>query len=270
VTGGHLIAEELGARLEHVGLEDLGRAKRVLIDKDTTTIIGGAGAHEAIEGRCVELRHQIEKTTSDYDKEKLQERLSKLTGGVAVVRVGAPSEAEMKSRKEAFEDAINATRAAVAEGVVPGGGLALRAIPAVEKEAEGVTETSDRRARAAARSKPCAVIAENSAVTRVVVKEMRRARRSFLTRRRARRDLWRPASSIPRRRLAPRTPFGRERCAAHRGHCRHRGRRWSAALPAPGGAMSGTSPAPPRRESRLVSRWRCPRRDQTGRAWSTP
>jgi chaperonin GroEL len=140
LTGGHLIAEELGARLEHVGLEDLGRAKRVLIDKDTTTIIGGAGAHDAIEGRCVELRHQIEKTTSDYDKEKLQERLSKLTGGVAVVRVGAPSEAEMKSRKEAFEDAISATRAAVAEGVVPGGGLALlRAIPAVEKVAEGVT-----------------------------------------------------------------------------------------------------------------------------------
>jgi chaperonin GroEL len=177
LTGGHLIAEELGARLEHVGLEDLGRAKRVVIDKDTTTIIGGAGAHEAIEGRCVELRHQIEKTTSDYDKEKLQERLSKLTGGVAVVRVGAPSEAEMKSRKEAFEDAINATRAAVAEGIVPGGGLALlRAIPAVEKEAEGVTgdERTGVLVLRRALETPARQIAENSAVDAgVVVKEMR-------------------------------------------------------------------------------------------------
>jgi len=177
LTGGHLIAEELGARLEHVGLEDLGRAKRVLIDKDTTTIIGGAGAHEAIEGRCVELRHQIEKTTSDYDKEKLQERLSKLTGGVAVVRVGAPSEAEMKSRKEAFEDAISSTRAAVAEGVVPGGGLALlRAIPAVEKVAEGVTgdERTGVLVLRRALETPARQIAENSAVDAgVVVKEMR-------------------------------------------------------------------------------------------------
>jgi chaperonin GroEL len=177
LTGGHLIAEELGARLEHVGLTDLGRARRVVIDKDTTTIIGGAGAHEAIEGRCVELRHQIETTTSDYDKEKLQERLSKLTGGVAVVRVGAPSEAEMKSRKEGFEDAISATRAAVAEGVVPGGGLALlRAIPAVEKVADSVSgdERTGVQVLRRALEAPARQIADNSAVDAgVVVKEMR-------------------------------------------------------------------------------------------------
>ncbi|MCC7178800.1 MAG: chaperonin GroEL [Acidobacteria bacterium] len=177
LTGGHLVAEELGARLEHVGLEDLGRAKRVIIDKDATTIIGGAGAKEAIEGRCVELRHQIETITSDYDKEKLQERLSKLTGGVAVVRVGAPSEAEMKSRKEAFEDAISATRAAVAEGVVPGGGLALlRAIPAVEAVADSVTgdERTGVLVLRRALETPARQIAENSAVDAgVVVKEMR-------------------------------------------------------------------------------------------------
>jgi chaperonin GroEL len=136
LTGGRLLAEEVGVKLEHVTVEDLGKAKRVVVDKDNTTIIGGSGAKAAIEGRCQELRRQIERTTSDYDKEKLQERLAKLAGGVAVIRVGAPSETELKSRKEAFDDAISATKAAVAEGIVPGGGLALlRAIPDVEQEA---------------------------------------------------------------------------------------------------------------------------------------
>ena len=134
LTGGKFIAEELGVKLENVDPSDLGRAKRVVIDRDNTTIIGGAGDKEAIEGRKQEIRKQIEKTTSDYDREKLEERLAKLSGGVAVIRVGAPSEAEMKSRKEALEDAIGATKAAVAEGIVPGGGLALlRAIDAVSR-----------------------------------------------------------------------------------------------------------------------------------------
>ena len=132
VTGGQLIAQELGIRLENVTLEHLGRASRIVVDREHTTIVGGKGDKQAIDGRCQELRKQIADTTSDYDREKLEERLAKLSGGVAVIRVGAPSEAEMKSRHEAFDDAIHATRAAIAEGVVPGAGLALlRAIPAV-------------------------------------------------------------------------------------------------------------------------------------------
>lgn len=177
LTGGHLIAEELGVRLQNVTETDLGKARRVVVDKDTTTIVGGAGARSAIERRSQELRHQIEETTSDYDKEKLQERLAKLTGGVAVIRVGAPAEAEMKNRKEAFEDAISATRAAMAEGIVPGGGLALlRAIPTVEKEAEGATgdERTGVLILRRAPEAPTRQIAENSAVDAgVVVKEMR-------------------------------------------------------------------------------------------------
>ncbi|HET7250315.1 MAG TPA: chaperonin GroEL [Gemmatimonadales bacterium] len=137
LIGGRVLAEEVGVKLEHVTVEELGKAKRVVVDKDNTTIIGGTGAKAAIEGRCQDLRRQIERATSDYDKEKLQERLAKLSGGVAVIRVGAPSETELKSRKEAFDDAISATKAAVAEGIVPGGGLALlRAIPEVERAME--------------------------------------------------------------------------------------------------------------------------------------
>ena len=119
LTGGRLIAEELGIKLANVTLDDLGRAKRIIADKDSTTIVGGAGAKEAIEGRANEIRAQIKTTTSDYDREKLEERLAKLTGGVAVIRVGAPSEAELKNRREAFDDAISATKAAMAEGIVP-------------------------------------------------------------------------------------------------------------------------------------------------------
>jgi chaperonin GroEL len=178
LAGGKVLAEELGLKLENIGLEDLGRAQRVVIDRDTTTIIGGAGAREAIEGRCAELRQQIEASTSDYDREKLQERLAKLAGGVAVIRVGAPSEAEMKSRKEAFEDAISATKAAVAEGIVPGGGLALlRVIDAVEREeaqAEGDQQTGLRILKRALET-PTRQIAENSAVDGGVVVEKMRA-----------------------------------------------------------------------------------------------
>ena len=140
LTGGRLIAEELGIKLANVTADDLGKAKRIIAEKESTTIVGGAGAKEAIEGRANEIRAQIKTTTSDYDREKLEERLAKLTGGVAVIRVGAPSEAELKNRREAFDDAISATKAAMAEGILPGGGLALlRAIENVEREAEACT-----------------------------------------------------------------------------------------------------------------------------------
>ena len=125
LTDGKMIAEELGIKLENVTLKDLGRAKRVIVDKDNTTIVEGAGKKSAIEGRIAQIRAQIEETTSDYDREKLQERLAKLAGGVAVVKAGAATEVEMKEKKARIEDALHATRAAVEEGIVPGGGVAL-------------------------------------------------------------------------------------------------------------------------------------------------
>ena len=125
LTGGKAIMEETGIRLEGVKLEDLGRAKRVTVDKDLTTIIDGAGAQKDIEGRIKQLRNQVEETTSDYDREKLQERLAKLAGGVAIIKVGAATETEMKEKKARVEDALHATRAAVEEGIVPGVGVAL-------------------------------------------------------------------------------------------------------------------------------------------------
>jgi chaperonin GroEL len=125
LTGGQVIAEELGLKLENVTISDLGRAKRVTLDKDNTTVVDGAGAKDKIKGRIAEIRAQIETTTSDYDREKLQERLAKLVGGVAVIKVGAATETEMKEKKARVEDALHATRAAVEEGIVPGGGVAL-------------------------------------------------------------------------------------------------------------------------------------------------
>jgi chaperonin GroEL len=134
VTGGKVISEDLGIKLENVSLEDMGSAKKITIDKDNTTIIEGAGKHSDIEARVKQMRVQIEETTSDYDREKLQERLAKLVGGVAVIKVGAATETELKEKKARVEDAMNATRAAVEEGIVPGGGVALlRCIPAVDK-----------------------------------------------------------------------------------------------------------------------------------------
>ncbi len=133
LTGGRTISEETGAKLENATLSDLGRAKRITIDKDNTTIVEGAGASEAIKGRVGQIRAQIENTTSDYDREKLQERLAKLAGGVAVLKIGAATEVEMKEKKARVEDALHATRAAVEEGIVPGGGVALlRAISALD------------------------------------------------------------------------------------------------------------------------------------------
>ncbi|RKY59728.1 MAG: chaperonin GroEL [Candidatus Latescibacterota bacterium] len=139
LTGGRVISEEAGFKLENAQLSDLGKARRVTIDKDNTTIVEGAGDPEAIKGRINQIKRQIEETTSDYDREKLQERLAKLAGGVAEINVGAPTEAEMKNRKALVEDALHATRAAVEEGIVPGGGVAfIRAIPALDEvEAEG-------------------------------------------------------------------------------------------------------------------------------------
>ena len=134
LTGGQMISEEMGVKLESITLKDLGKAKRITIDKDNTTIVEGAGDSKGIEGRVKQIRAQIEETTSDYDREKLQERLAKLVGGVAVINVGAATESEMKEKKARVEDALNATRAAVEEGIVAGGGVAyLRALPALEK-----------------------------------------------------------------------------------------------------------------------------------------
>jgi chaperonin GroEL len=183
LTGGKVIAEELGIKLENVSLGDLGRAKKVLIGKENTTLIGGGGKKAAIEARVKQIRAQIEETTSDYDREKLQERMAKLVGGVAVIRAGAPSEAEMKSRKEALDDAISSTKAATAEGVVPGGGLALlRVIEAVERE-EAMVEGDERtglRILKHALEAPARQIGENSGVDGgVVVDRMRTGKGNF-------------------------------------------------------------------------------------------
>jgi chaperonin GroEL len=133
LTGGKVISEEAGFKLENTRLEDLGQAKTIRIEKESTTIIEGAGQKKAIEGRIQQIKLQIEESTSDYDKEKLQERLAKLAGGVAVIKVGASTEVEMKEKKARVEDALHATRAAVEEGIVPGGGVAfIKAIPAVQ------------------------------------------------------------------------------------------------------------------------------------------
>jgi chaperonin GroEL len=139
LTGGQVITEELGIKLENVTLKDLGQVKTVTVTKDTTTLIKGSGKEADIKARINQIKRQIEETTSDYDKEKLQERLAKLAGGVAVINVGAATETEMKEKKARVEDALHATRAAVEEGIVPGGGVALvRTIPAIRKMSESL------------------------------------------------------------------------------------------------------------------------------------
>ncbi|HTF34789.1 MAG TPA: chaperonin GroEL [Myxococcota bacterium] len=181
LTGGQVIAEELGLKLENVTLKDLGRAKRVKIDKDNTTIIDGAGAKKDIEARCNEIRKQVEETTSDYDREKLQERLAKLVGGVAVIKVGAATETEMKEKKARVEDALHATRAAVEEGIVPGGGVAfLRAqkvldeIDASEEQRAGVNIV--RRAI----EEPLRMISQNAGVEgSIVVDKVKQGKGAF-------------------------------------------------------------------------------------------
>jgi chaperonin GroEL len=173
LTGGQVIAEELGLKLENVTLKDLGRAKRIVIDKDNTTIIDGAGPKKAIEGRCGEIRKQIEETTSDYDREKLQERLAKLVGGVAVVKVGAATETEMKEKKARVEDALHATRAAVEEGIVPGGGVALlRARAALDGLDDGIRDPDQRAGVKVVRravEEPLRWIAQNAGIDGSIV-----------------------------------------------------------------------------------------------------
>jgi chaperonin GroEL len=172
LTGGQFISEDLGLTFEKMDFAYLGTADRVLIDKDNTTIIGGKGEKSRIEARCNEIRKQIERTTSDYDKEKLEERLARLSGGVAVIRVGAPTESEMKQKKEALEDAIAATKAAMAEGIVPGAGLSLlRAIQAIEEAAKKSNgdERTGLHILAKALEAPTRQIAKNSGLDDGVV-----------------------------------------------------------------------------------------------------
>ncbi len=176
VTGGKAITEDLGIKLENLKLDDLGRAKKVVVDKDNTTIIEGAGSTKEIQGRIKQIRAQIEETTSDYDREKLQERLAKLAGGVAVIKVGAATETEMKEKKARVEDALNATRAAVEEGIVPGGGVALlRAADALDSIKlsgdEGTGVSIVRRAL----EEPIRQIVENAGLEASVIVEKVRA-----------------------------------------------------------------------------------------------
>jgi chaperonin GroEL len=172
LTGAKVVADELGISLEKIQLEDLGNVRRVVVEHDSTTLVGGAGTANAVSARCSEIRRQIIETTSTYDREKLEERLAKLAGGVAVIRVGAPSEADMQNRKEAFDDAISAIRAAMSEGIVPGGGLALlRAASALDAEAgklEGDERTGVLILRRAIEA-PARQIADNSAADSGVV-----------------------------------------------------------------------------------------------------
>jgi chaperonin GroEL len=178
LTGGRVASEDLGVKLDRLALGDLGKARRVVVARETTTIIGGGGDKAAIQARTEQLRREIRETKSDYDREKLQERLAKLAGGVAVIHVGAPTEAELKSRKEAFEDAISATKAAVAEGIVPGAGLALLrasdAVRAEEASCEG-DERTGLETLAHALAIPTRQIARNSDVEGAVVVERMRS-----------------------------------------------------------------------------------------------
>jgi chaperonin GroEL len=163
LTGGQVVSEDLGVKLENVTLNDLGTAKRISIDKDNTTIVDGGGSREALEGRVKQIRVQVEDTTSDYDREKLQERLAKLIGGVAVINVGAATETEMKEKKDRVEDALNATRAAVEEGIVPGGGVAfVRAMKALEKLALPGEEQLGVKLLMRALQEPVRQIADNA------------------------------------------------------------------------------------------------------------
>ncbi len=181
LTGGKVVAEELGIKLENVALSDLGRCKRAIIDKDNTTIVGGAGKKDAIQGRIKQLRTQIDETTSDYDREKLQERLAKLAGGVGVVKVGAATEIEMKERKARVDDAMHATKAAVEEGIVPGGGIALLR---AQKKLDELNFTGERARGVAivrrAIEEPLRQIAANAGLeASVVVNKVREGKDDF-------------------------------------------------------------------------------------------
>jgi chaperonin GroEL len=173
LTGGKAITEELGQKLEGVTLQDLGQARKIVIDRENTTIIEGKGKKADIEGRKKQIRAEIEETTSDYDREKLQERLAKLAGGVAVLRVGAATEAEMKEKKARVEDALHATRAAVEEGIVPGGGVALLRAEAVLDDLKDLTEDERSGVDIVRRScsEPIRRIASNAGIDGAIVVE---------------------------------------------------------------------------------------------------
>jgi chaperonin GroEL len=181
LTGGQVISEDIGLKLENVTLKDLGRAKKVTIDKDNTTIVEGAGSREGLEGRIKIIRSQIEESTSDWDREKLQERLAKLVGGVAVIKVGAATETEMKEKKARVEDALNATRAAVEEGIVPGGGVAfLRCIPMLEKMKIDHDEQLGVQLIKRAMEEPVRQIANNAGFEgSIVVEKVKAGKQSF-------------------------------------------------------------------------------------------
>src|SRR3989338_2324116 len=178
LTGGKAITEDLGIKLENITLEDLGRAKRITVDRENTTIVEGAGSTKAIEGRISQIKKQVEDTDSDYDREKLQERLAKLSGGVALVKVGAATETEMKEKKARVEDALHATRAAVEEGIVPGGGVAfLRALPALEKLKLGGDEQFGVDIVRRALEEPIRQLAENAGLEgSIVVQRVKEAK----------------------------------------------------------------------------------------------
>src|SRR5512136_1461084 len=181
LTGGQVISEDLGIKLENIRLDDLGKCKKVVVDKENTTIIEGAGKDKEIEGRIKQIRTQIDETTSDYDREKLQERLAKLAGGVAVIKVGAPTEIAMKEKKARVEDALNATRAAVEEGIVPGGGVVLiRALPALDKVRVSGDEKTGAGIIRRALEEPIRQIAENAgAEGSIVVQTVREGKGAF-------------------------------------------------------------------------------------------
>ncbi|MGD8228805.1 MAG: chaperonin GroEL [Desulfobacteraceae bacterium] len=181
LTGGQVISEDLGVKLENVTLNDLGTAKRINIDKDNTTVVDGGGSREALEGRVKQIRVQIEDTTSDYDREKLQERLAKLIGGVAVINVGAATETEMKEKKDRVEDALNATRAAVEEGIVPGGGVAfVRSMKALDKLALSGEEQLGVKLVKRALEEPLRQIANNAGFEgSIVVQKVMEGKDSF-------------------------------------------------------------------------------------------
>jgi len=181
LTGANVISEDLGIKLENVALTDLGRAKRITVDKDNTTIVDGAGNKDAIKGRIETIRKQIEETTSDYDREKLQERLAKLVGGVAVIHVGAATEVEMKEKKARVEDALNATRAAIEEGIVPGGGVALlRAQAALDNLSLPEDQQAGLRVLRSALEAPLRQIASNAGVEgAIVIEKVRSGKDAF-------------------------------------------------------------------------------------------
>jgi len=181
LTGGQAVTEDLGLKLENLSLKDLGQAKRITVDKDNTTLVDGAGAKKEIQGRVEQIRRQVEDTTSDYDREKLQERLAKLVGGVAVIKVGAATETEMKEKKARVEDAMNATRAAVEEGIVPGGGVALLRCQAMLRKAEIASELKiGVEIVAKSLEAPARWIAENAGVEgSIVVQKIREGKGDF-------------------------------------------------------------------------------------------